>query len=417
MMMIEDKTAARHKFRLQQRLLVFSFCNLFLVALLGLLLRSFPFLSYLPFRYQNLLHGHSHFAFGGWIMPVLLAVVMKVFNELRNRIAYRHWRNIAVLMLVSAYGMLVDFPLQGYAPVSIAFSTLSIVATVYVTLQVWKASRQMEQTSAILFLKWGLLYACLSAIGPFATGPLIAMGKSGTPIYFNAIYFYLHFQYNGFFSFTVFAVLYQLLQNHGSVANGRKAFWLLNSACVPTYALSVLWSQPPVVVNTIGAIGACLQLAGVAYLLADVRKSLVMKAFPLLRLSLGALLVKFVLQLLSAAPTIALLAYHQRNFVIAYLHLVLLGFISLFVFAVALPKNNFSRFGVRAFLFSLVTTETLLVLNASSGFIHIELPFLPYLLFVFSLAFPVGVAGMLWSLRPGENVVHEKVERRAVAVS
>ena len=342
---------------------------------------------------------------------------MKFFNKLRNRIPYRHWRNIAVLMLVSAYGMLVDFPLQGYAPVSIAFSTVSIVATVYLTVQIWKASRQMEQTSAMLFLKWGLLYACLSAIGPFATGPLIAMGKSGTPIYFNAIYFYLHFQYNGFFTFTVFAVLYQFLEKYGGAANDRKAFWLLNSACVPTYALSVLWSQPSVVANTIGAVGACLQLAGAAYLLADVRRSHVVKTFPLLRLSLGALLVKLVLQLLSALPAVALLAYHQRNFVIAYLHLVLLGFISLFVFAVALPKNAFSRFGVRTFLFSFVTTEALLVLNASSGFIPVELPYFPHLLFAFSVAFPVGIVCMLWSLRPGENIVPARAESPIIAAS
>ncbi|HET7896989.1 MAG TPA: hypothetical protein VFL47_04955, partial [Flavisolibacter sp.] len=114
-----ENTEASRRRRLQRQLLVISFCNLLLVSLLGVLLRSFPFLSSFPLTYQHLLHGHSHFAFGGWVMPVLLALVLKNFSELSEQITFQHWRNIAVLTLLSAYGMLASFPVQGYAAVSI----------------------------------------------------------------------------------------------------------------------------------------------------------------------------------------------------------------------------------------------------------------------------------------------------------
>lgn len=127
--------------RLQHWLLMFSFANLFITACLGVLLRAFPFLSSFPLDYKNVLHGHSHFAFGGWVMPVLLALVLKSFPELRNAVAYRHWRNIAMLMLVSAYGMLVSFPFQGYKAISISFSTLSLIAGFYMAIMSWKGSR------------------------------------------------------------------------------------------------------------------------------------------------------------------------------------------------------------------------------------------------------------------------------------
>src|SRR6476620_12736666 len=82
---------------LQSQLVKFSLFNLLLVALLGILLRSFPFLQNLSLSYKNLLHGHSHFAFGGWVMPIMLALLLNYFPGIVSKVAYHHWRNIAYL--------------------------------------------------------------------------------------------------------------------------------------------------------------------------------------------------------------------------------------------------------------------------------------------------------------------------------
>src|SRR6476660_7158317 len=201
--------------KLQSRLIRLSFINLFIISGIGLLVRTLPFIDHFPLEYKNLLHGHSHFAFGGWVMPALIALLMMNIPELSQKVAYKHWRNISILLMGSAYGMLFSFPVQGYKAVSITFSTLSIGAGYYLAIVLWKALRTVDNRVSYSFIKWGLFYMAISAIGPFATGPLIAMGKQSTPIYFDSIYFYLHFQYNGFFTFFVMALIYKSLERGG----------------------------------------------------------------------------------------------------------------------------------------------------------------------------------------------------------
>ncbi|QLH31640.1 MAG: hypothetical protein HWD62_03660 [Cyclobacteriaceae bacterium] len=46
-----------------------------------------------------------------------------------------------------------------------------------------------------------------------------------------------------------------------------------------------------------------------------------------------AYLLKLLLQLLSAWPSVALLAYGNRSYIIAYLHLVLIGVVTFFLIA------------------------------------------------------------------------------------
>ncbi len=385
--------------KLQYGLVNCSFINLFLTACLGLLLRTFPYLSSFPLDYKNILHGHSHFAFGGWVMPVLLALVVKCFPELRKTIAFKHWRNIAVLKLLSAYGMLIAFPLQGYQTVSISFSTVSLLSGFYLAVVVWKGSRLVAPSLSLKFLNAGLFYHVLSSAGPFATAPLIIMGKAGTPLYFDVIYFFLHFQYNGFFTFTVLALIFKMLERQKvNVKEGHRVYLLLHSACIPAYCLSVLWHQPSIIFNIIGGLAAALQLAALIYFVKDavhVKWSHRFIKF-LFTLSLTAFILKNILQFLSAFPLIASITYEYRNFVIAYLHLVLLGFISLFTFSFIF-QSFYIRFskslqlGIFLFLTAFLTTELFLVSSAAAGLWGFIFPGLSLGLFIFSCLFPISL--------------------------
>ena len=381
-------------------LLRFSFFNLLLVALMGLLLRSFPFLPEFPLLYKNILHGHSHFAFGGWVMPMMVSLFLKYFPDLAEKTGYRHWRMISFLLLGSAYGMMLSFPVQGYGPVSVCFSTLSMAAGYYMVFVVFKALKGREGKTSDRWIRWALIYFALSTAGPLATGPLIAMGYQGTPLYYNAIYFYLHFQYNGFFTFFVLALLYRLLENKGQGLYGKKVFLLFNGACIPTCLLSVLWSQPPVLLNIIGGTGALLQVAGWMYLLKDLRTIRPKPAWirRLLFFSFLSFSLKIGLQLFSAWPALAIMAYHHRNLVIAYLHLVLLGFISVSFFAAAwasFRQVKVIQYGLALFMVSFLFTESLLVAHALS----VTVPFYAQWLFGFSIFFPLGILAMNAGIR------------------
>jgi hypothetical protein len=383
------------KLRALQRLLIIISCfNLFILALIGLTLRAYPFFSF-PFQYKNLLHAHSHFAFGGWVMPVLTWLITKYFPSSAN-IRFIHWRNIIFLMLFSAYGMLGSFPFQGYAPTSIFFSTVSTIAGFYLAIILWKVTRPEKTSVPEKFLRAGLFYLVLSSIGPFSTAPLIAMGKQGTSIYFDAIYFYLHFQYNGWFTFAILAVLYKIMGNRINEKNGNLVFTLLNIACIPAYFLSILWHKPAGIFYVAGIIAALVQVVAVVFFLKDIKQVKWKDRFiaTLFTFAAIAFVVKNLLQFAGGFPAIANLAYSQRNFVISYLHLVLLGFISLSAFAFILhafeTRSAYFKRAIRLFVVAFVVMEIMLVAQASLSCFNIAIPYFNVLIFSATVLLPLS---------------------------
>lgn len=385
--------------RLIRLIFLFSLFNLLLITVVGVFLRSIPVTGFGISWYKNILHAHSHFAFGGWVMPALLVLIMKYYPDLVNKIAYTHWRNIAFLLLLSAYGMLLSFPFRGYGPVSICFSTLSILASFYLAIVIWRVKNELAQNTSLRFLVAGLFYLVLSSVGPFATAPLIIMGKAGTPLYFNAIYFYLHFQYNGWFSFLLLGVLYKITGKNNT-CRGNKVFILMNIACIPAYFLSTLWSHPSVIFYLVGGSAALIQLIALYYLLQDLtslsksRQNLNL----LIQLAVLVFSVKLVLQLAGVFPTIADMAYEHKNFIIAYLHFVMLGFVSLFIFGSMTEKLNAAisgKKGILLFLIAWIFTEIILTLQAISEVFLFRFPGYEKWILAASCLFSVAIS-ILW---------------------
>jgi hypothetical protein len=386
---------------IEQQFLWFAFFNFFLVSLIGLFLRSFLYIS-TSLNYKYVLHGHSHFAFGGWIMPVLTYTIMHYFPAVKETVAYKHWRNIFLLMMFSAYGMLLTFPFEGYATGSIIFSTLSVAAGVYLSICVSKALRRGTSSYSEKFLQAGIVYLLISSIGPFATGPIAATAGPQSTLFTDAIYYFLHFQYNGFFSFVVLAVWYRLFERGKVVRHGKTAFTLFNIACIPTYFLSILWHQPGIICNVVGGAGALLQVVGVFFVMKDFNALKSPRGFVrlLMNIALVALVMKVVLQLASAFPLVADIAYHHRNFIIAYLHLVLLGFISLLAIGFILhsrPGLNKLGFkvGTTIFISSILITNLLLALQAMGETLHFYIPQFTFYMWATSILFPASIAIML----------------------
>ena len=378
--------------RVKRATLAFAFFNFFVVALTGLFLRSLPFWTY-PLDAHHFLHGHSHFAFGGWILPLLSWAIMHYLPRLAQKIAPVRWMQINAGLVLSAWGMLLSFPFQGYGPVSIAFSTASLGCSAWMAWLLNRASRGMRKEIPVRFLRAGLFYLLLSAMGPFALGPLAANGLAGSAWYFDTIYFFLHFQYNGWFIFALLAVGYSVAGQEAAV-RGRAVFYLMHAACLPAYFLSMLWHKPGLFFHLAGGMAAVLQLIAFGFFLRDLVKVRNRSKLRLLfSFVLAAFGLKLLLQLLSAFPLFAGLAAAQRSFVIAYLHLVLLGVISLCGFAlVALAHPVFAsrlKSIVPFFLFGFISTELLLVAGAFGAQYAFALPHRDLLLFICSLPLPV----------------------------
>src|ERR1700709_943598 len=118
------------------------------------------------------------------------------------------------------------------------------------------------------FVKGSLFFLLLSSIGPYAVAILIAT-KNVDPYWsHNALYFFLHFQYNGWFTFAVLAFLLKKLE--ASISFNRKQarifFILLVSTCIPSYFFTSLWHHRPVSITVVIIITAILQTAALYFL-------------------------------------------------------------------------------------------------------------------------------------------------------
>src|SRR3954452_23681498 len=102
-----------------------SLFNLVILAFLGVLLRFKNVFSLPLFDYKNLLHGHSHFAFSGWITFLLQILIVEEFTK-----DYKHhekfWDRFFSLSSVINYAMAASFIMGGYNASSIALSTAGL---------------------------------------------------------------------------------------------------------------------------------------------------------------------------------------------------------------------------------------------------------------------------------------------------
>ena len=379
---------------LERFLLRAALSGLTIVALLGVLMRAVPLMESFPLLFKNVLHAHSHFAFGGWVTPILLWMLLRHFPQL-YLVAFVHWKRVAWITVIAAYGMLFSFPFGGYGPASIFFSTLSLAGSFYSAFLCWKATGGSRLSTSALLLRAGVVFLLLSSIGPLATGPLIATGQQGTPLYFNAIYWYLHFQFNGWFTMVVLAIVYKRLESRGIPHHGSTVARMMIIACLPAFALSLLWMAPPAFVYIIGGGAALLQLAAIPFLIKDMNWR---RSGFILRFSIAALVLKLMVQAPSALPFIAAAGYAYRNFFIAYLHLVLVGFVSLYALHHVMQRAKGVKglpYAAAAFVAFFILTELLLVVDAAAAWKGINIAWMEWALFLCSIPLPL-CAGLVW---------------------
>ena len=350
-----------------------AFLFLVLSAAIGLLMR-WQFIAPMGgFNYQYLLHTHSHVILLGWVFNALIAgfhyMLFKDETTKKHVILY-------LLFQVSVVGMLFSFPVQGYAAISISFSTLHILLSYIWAGWVWKRSISLTFEVRI-FLRWGLIYLLISTLGPFSLGPIIVSGNAGSDMYYMAIYYYLHFLYNGFFMFTIIGMFLWTIREKGfqlDKTKVKKIVILMNIQCIAGLALSALWMQPHLLIYVIGAVAGLIQVLALIQLVRlkqpiwkDFTSKISQAGILLLKWSFVGLVMKILLQAVSAVPFIADLAYEVRNYTIGYLHLVFLGVVTPFLIGwfdlhgMIFFRSRLKNFGLLLFFTGFVLSEFVLV--------------------------------------------------------
>lgn len=357
--------------------LTIAIVNLLVVAILGLVLRSkivfeIPFLD---FKY--LLHAHSHFAFGGWVtLSLLTLLVYELLPESKSGKAIYGYLLSGIF--ICSVGMLVSFLIQGYALFSITFSTLFIFVTYIFSIVFLRDFLKTKPGNLLkILIISSLTYLVLSSIGQFTLAFLMINMVHNLVLYKDAIYTYLHLQYNGFFSLTIFALFFNRIlkvKTINEIPYSNIFARLLSFTIIPSLFLSYLWHYPQLWIRIVAIIGSlsivvcCIYFFRMLEVLKLASKEIEKISVTIWSIAFSAFLFKMIFQSLTIFPVIGEHIFTNRPIIIGFLHLVLLGFVSLYLLA-HFVENGFissSRSGRNAiwfFAFAVIANEAVLMLQ------------------------------------------------------
>lgn len=360
-----------------------SLAYFLMAATLGLVLRT-SYTTEIPLTYRYVVHAHSHIALLGWVYMALTTLLYKLFLEGQGlEMKYRYLFLFTQFTLV---GMLLTFPFTGYALFSIIFSTLFLFASyLFAWFFIKNTSLALKRTNSYRCIKTALIYLVISSIGPWTLGGIMSTLGPTSDWYRIAIYFYLHFQYNGWMTLALLGIFFFVLEQK-NILLPKKTFktiyWSLNLGIILTFFLSVLFTNPGAFLYIISGLGGLLQFWALIQLFImnkELNKPwdaiLSRFEFGLLKILSILLAIKMILQLLTALPYFANLATTVLDFTIGYLHWTFLGLvsISLFLFLhyyklIRIPKNF-----IRLYLFGFVATEGIIFYKGIASWLRFPL--------------------------------------------
>ncbi len=387
----------------------FSLFNLLLVASLGLLMRykiafEFPFLNQ-----KNIQHSHSHFAFAGWVSQTLIVLMVHFLSKQNAAINLEKYKKVFIANLVCAYIMLFSFIFQGYGLISILFSTLSIFVSFWFAILYFKDLKLVSNNSlAKNWFKAALFFNVISSLGTFALAYMMATKSLHQDFYLSSIYYYLHFQYNGWFWFGIMGLFVnQLISNLVLEKANKIIFTWFFISCIPAYLLSVLWLKLPIWIYGLAILSAILQVFAwmkfIKIIIPNFIKNYSLAPFfKWIYISIVVCIsIKFLLQLGSTVPEIGKLAFGFRPIVIAYLHLVLLaiisGFLLLYLFTNQLViQNNRIKKALGLFIIGIFLNELVLAIQGIASFSYTLIPYANEMLFGIAILLFFGAFRMFY---------------------
>lgn len=388
---------------LQKTWIAICFFNFFIAAFMGVILR-YGFVTSISFNFKYLIHAHSHIAMLGWVYLMLYSFIVDWFIPIKNkRFTYLFW-----LTQLAVIGMMLSFPLQGYAIVSISFSTLHILCSYYFIQLVWK-NQQNNSLPEKWLLKAALLFMFLSTIGIWCLGPAVAIAGKESVFYHLAIQFFLHFQFNGWFLLAVLALLFKYLSTLSVAINEKHFSYFFNLLILSTFltfALPISWYVNHFLFFWINALGILMQLMALVILVKIIRpyfyllwKTSTRTIKKIIFFTSSCVVLKILLQTTSLFPEIAANSFHIKQLVIGFIHLTMLGVISGFLLWFFLQRNEFSKknnlvtWGINFFLLGFLGTEFLLFVQGGMYYFQMnEISNYNLLLLSFSVFLLVGIS-------------------------
>ncbi|WP_369012753.1 hypothetical protein [Flavobacterium anhuiense] len=358
----------------QKAWILCCFFNFLIACVFGLLMR-FMYLFPLDFvNYSFLLHAHSHVAMLGWVYLIVYVLVVHFFIP-KEKSQKPIYNRLFWLTEFSVIGMMIAFPIQGYALFSIIFSTMHILLSYVFCRLVWKDCTK-DKSPSQRFLLVSILFMILSTFGVWCLGPAVSTLGKQSAFYQIAIQFFLHFQFNGWFILAILALFFKQFQNKIDEVKFKKFYFLIIVSTLLTVTFPMRWFIENDILSYINILGVLIQLGAFIYFYKMLKsqmnyfKSTLDKIAKMVySLALCSLFLKVGIQLLTIFPNLAEVSHQIRNFVIGFIHLTTLGIITGFLFGILLQNKMLSanseilKAGMKCFILGYISTEVLLFLQ------------------------------------------------------
>lgn len=345
-----------------------------IIALIGAYIRL-TFAGLIPsidLNIGHLIHAHSHVAFQGWLYPILTFLLVDKFLGVKT-LESKKYKTYFLLSHSLIPLILISFSIQGYALFSILFSTLFQFVNYAYIASYLRDSNKLKPLPSLSIAKWSLMMLFISTLGPWFVAIVSATLGKTHQFYHAAIYFYMHFQYNGFFLFALLAIVMRIFEQKG-ISFSPKTFvrfkYTLITGTVLSYFLSVIGLDYFEKFRLIGLLGGGVLLLNLIVSIPYfVRlRNNIEQSFLLQIVSGIALLIfiaKPVLQTLSGLPPLSDLALNNRYIIMGFMHLILPGMISLALLWILFQEKLLSfkkldKIGTFSFVIGLIISEILL---------------------------------------------------------
>ncbi len=315
-----------------KRYLLAPFAFYCLSLALGLALRFFFVRPFAWVDFGNAVHAHSHTLYFGWVGLGIFALAFARLGAADRTVR----RVLAAIAAVSA-ATFVAFLEGGYALPGIVVSTVALLVWAWAAITFWRRARGRPGVD-LAFLRAGLVYIGLASLGAWARVAILAAGVRDPLPGKLAVFAFLH-DFAWFFVLALFGLLAWLAPRLGTRLDERLLRWQLRLT-VPfawlTFPLGVQGGDTGLL-GTVASVAApalsvpaalgCLNLWRAAR-----------AAAPSAAIALRSLAFWFGLPAameVAGALGLAVAAVTSRHLAILYLHVLLVGFVSL-ALAVAL---------------------------------------------------------------------------------
>lgn len=376
-----------------------AFLYLCITIILGILLRSAYVIS--PFfNYQFLLHTHSHIAILGWIYTIITALLNHSFLEEKSQ---RKYRKLFIFTQITLIGMSFSFPWQGYGFFSIFFSSLFLLASYcYSYFFLKNISFDKKKNPSYKFVRASIFFLLFSSIGIWALPVIIATLGKESPMYQSSIYFFLHFQYNGFILTALTALWVQKLEKISNNIKLTTCYYGVLVGILGTLFLSwtgLFQTQWMYWIGGISAVIWLISLLIMSYLyFQKIKKSVLLSIF------VGMLLVKTIFLSLGIFPYVVKRIFFNTDLIISYLHFTFLGVImfGILYFLKEKLKIILSFWSILIYTIAFLSTEILIFYKGMAIWFGFNLPTNYFnLLFIFSCLYLIVISWtrQIWKMK------------------